>query len=160
MRLLTLLFLVLATSFTHVRAELAPEAVKRAKMRIESLLGNRRGAAPTPVNPANPFVLPQSAPAPQEGQPPINEAPVTKTDVLTRLAKALNVSGYMGIKGVPHLIINRQPYRQNDLIPVRDGSGSVSFLLLKSITESDFTLELDGVELQQKIEEKKTGARQ
>ena len=149
MRHLTLILLAVAIGLPSVRAELSPDVVRRAKLRIESLLGNRRGASPTPVNPANPFILPQNAPAPQEG-PPTTEAPLTKVDALTRLAASLNVSGYMQIKGVPHLIINRQSYRQNDLIPVREGSGSVSFLLLKAITEGDFTLELDGVELQQK----------
>ena len=147
----TLLFLVLATLLSSTRAaELTPEILGRAKARIETLLGNRRGASPTPVNPANPFVLPESATAPVEGPPPLTEAPATKSVALARLAATLNVSGYIVIKDVPHLIINRQTYRQNDLIPVRESGGSVSFLLLKTITETEFTLELDGTELPQK----------
>lgn len=150
MRHLALTFLLLATMLPAVRAELAPDVLKRAKSRVESLLGNRRGASPATINPANPFVLPQSALTTQETPAPIGNVPLTKSDNLTRLAASLNVSGYIQIQGVPHLIINRQTYRENDLIPVREASGSVSFILLKKISESDFVLELDGVELQQK----------
>jgi len=150
MRSFVLIFLVLATFATTTRAELSPDVLRRAKARIESLLGNRRGASPTPVNPANPFQLPEVAPVAPEGPTPTTEAPPNKSDLLTRLAATLNVSGYIQIQGVPHLIINRQPYRENDLIPVREAGGSVSFLHLKKITESDFTLELDEVELVQK----------
>ena len=150
MRHLTLFLIALVILLPATKAELAPDALRRAKQRIESLLGNRRGASPTPVNPANPFLLPQTTPTTQEAPVPSGEIPLTKADTLTRLAANLNVSGYIQIKGVPHLIINRQSYRQNDLIPVREPGGSVSFLLLKTITESDFTLELDGAELQQK----------
>lgn len=149
MRFFALIFLLLATLLPAVRAELAPEVLKRAKARVESLLGNRRGASPAPVNPANPFVLPQTISATSEGQgpAPANDVPLSKTDTLARLAAALNVSGYVQIQGVPHLVINRLSYRENDLIPVRDATGSVIFLHLKKITESDFTLELDEVEL-------------
>jgi hypothetical protein len=82
-----------------------------------------------------------------EAPAPPSDVPLTKADNLSRLAASLNVSGYMQIQGVPHLIINRQTYRANDLIPVREAGGGVSFPLLKTITASDFVLELDGVEL-------------
>ena len=150
MRKFALTLLILAILLPATKAELTPAILKRAKARVESLLGSRRGASPAPVNPANPFVLPQNASASSETPAPAGNVPLTKTDALTRLAAALNVSGYMQIQGVPHLIINRQPYQENDLIPVREASGSVSFLRLKKITESDFILELDDVELQQK----------
>src|ERR1035437_9390768 len=105
MRLLALILLVLATLLPATRAELAPNVLKRAKSRIEALLGNRRNASPTPVNPANPFELPQAAPAVHEGPAPTGDVSLTKTDTLTRLAATLNVSGYMEIQSVPHLII-------------------------------------------------------
>lgn len=143
--------LLLALVIPASGAELSPDVLKRAKSRIEALLGNRRGASPTPVDPANPFVLPQTATvAVQVENTPVADAPVTKVEALTRLAASLNVSGYIQIQGQPHLIINRQTYRENDLIPVRDAAGSISFLLLKKITETEFILELDGVEHQQK----------
>lgn len=148
MRHLTLAVLILATLLPAVRAELSPDVLKRAKSRVESLLGNRRGAAPAPVNPANPFTLPQSAVTTNEAPAPVpNDVPLTKADNLSRLAASLIVSGYIQIQGVPHLIINRQTYRENDLIPVREAGGGVSFILLKTITEADFVLEMDGVEL-------------
>jgi len=150
MRPLALILLVLATLLPAHGAELVPNVLKRAKTRIESLLGNRRGASPTPVNPANPFELPVATPAPHEGPAPTGDVSLTKSDTLTRLAATLSVSGYLQIQGVPHLIINRQAYRENDLIPVREAGGSVSFLHLKKITEHDFTLELDDIELLQK----------
>jgi len=150
MRQLALTLLLLAVLLPPVRADLAPNVLKRAKARIESLLGNRRGASLPPVNPANPFDLPQAAPAIHEMVTPSGDVVSGKTGTLARLAATLNVSGYVQIQGVPHLIINRQPYRENDLIPVREAGGSVSFLLLKKITEHDFTLELDGLELQLK----------
>lgn len=151
MRNFALILLLAATLAPMARAEISPEVLKRAKARIETLLGNRRGAAPTPVNPANPFVLPESAPVAREAGTILTvEAPPAKSDILTRLAAQLNVTGYIQIQGVPHLIINRLPYRENDLIPVRDASGSVTFVHLKKITDGDYTLELDDVELLQK----------
>ncbi len=150
MRIFALLLLLLALVRPSLRAELAPDVLPRAKARIETLLGNRHGASRTPAEPANPFVLPQATPVAQESPTPVGDIPANKTDALARLAATLKVSGFIQIKGAPHLIINRQPYRENDLIPVREASGSVAFLLLKKITEADFTLELDGVELLQK----------
>jgi len=145
----TLLLLLLATILPSMGAELNPDVQKRAKQRIESLLGNRRGASSAPENVANPFVLPQTAPTNPVEQSPTGDLPL-KGDILTRLGASLKVSGYIQTKGVPYLTINRQTYRENDLIPVREGGGSVTFLLLKKITEADFILELDGVELLQK----------
>ena len=150
MRHLACTLLILVAMLPTARAELAPDVLKRARSRVESLLGNRRGASPAPINLANPFVQPQSPPTTQETPAPIGDVPLTKSGNLTRLAASLNVSGYIQIQGIPHLIINRQTYRENDLIPVREAGGSVSFLLLKTITAGDFVLELDGVELQQK----------
>jgi hypothetical protein len=150
MRTLALILLLLATLPPPARAELAPNVLRRAKARIEALLGNRRGASPTPVDPANPFNLPQSGTITREETVPAGNTAPTKSDTLTRLAASLNVSGYVQIQGVPHLIINRQAYRENDLIPVRETSGSVTFLHLKKITDHDFTLELDDAELLQK----------
>lgn len=151
MRTFALIILLAATLAPMAGAELSPDVLKRAKARIDALLGNRRGAAPTPVNPANPFLLPETAPVARDpGTIVTVEAPPAKSDILTRLAAMLNVSGYIQIQGVPHLIINRLPYRENDLIPVRDAGGSVTFLHLKKITSGDFTLELDDVELLQK----------
>jgi hypothetical protein len=130
--------------------ELAPDTLRRAKLRIETLLGNRRGAPPVTTSPANPFTLPQAA-APTEPAPVVpNDAPVTKADVLTRLASSLTVSGYVQIQGVPHLIINRQAYHEDDLVPIRDSNGSVTFVRLKKISAGDFTLELDDIEITQK----------
>ena len=151
MKRLALILLIVAALPPAARAaELSPEVLKRAKARIESLLGNRRGGAPTPVDPANPFVLPQTTTPVPEAAVLSPDAPISKSDSLSRLAATLNVSGYIQIQGVPHLIINRQAYRENDLIPVREAGGSVSFLHLKKITEHDFTLELDDIELLQK----------
>lgn len=150
MRRLALIFLLAATALPVVGAELTPEDLRRARARVESLLGNRRGASPAPVNPANPFVLPQAAPTVQTVPVPAGDVPLTRSDNLARLAASLNVSGYLLIQGVPHLAINRLTYRENDLIPVREANGSVSFLLLKSIAGGNFVLELDGAELEQK----------
>lgn len=150
MKRFTLIALLVALLLPAARAELSPDFLRRARTRVDSLLGNRRGASPAPVNPPNPFILPQTAPTTQEAPAPVGDIPLTKSDNLARLAASLNVSGYIEIQGVPHLIINRLTYRANDLIPVREASGSVSFLLLKSINEGNFVLELDGVELSQK----------
>ncbi len=144
------ILLLMAMLLPATGAELTPAVLKRAKSRIESLLGNRHGAATAPVDPANPFILPQNGPVASAVPTPTNTVPQTKSDALTRLAASLNVSGYVQIQGVPHLIINGRAYQENDLIPVREASGSVAFVRLKQITESDFILELDDVELQQK----------
>jgi hypothetical protein len=149
MKPLVLILLFFVTLPPPARAELAPETLKRAKSRIESLLGNRRSASPPPANPANPFVLPQSTPVVTEGPAPASDG-LNRSDTLTRLAATLSVTGYIQIKGVPHLVVNGHNYKENELIPVREAGGSVSFLHLKNITDHDFTLELDGVELLQK----------
>jgi hypothetical protein len=150
MRHLALTLLIFSALCSSGRAELDPAVLKRAKSRVESLLGNRRGASPAPVNPANPFILPQSTTTAPEMPVAPTDIPLTKSDALTRLAASLNVSGYIEIQGVPHLTVNRQTYRQNDLIPVRDANGSVAFLLLKTITAENFVLEWEGIELLQK----------
>jgi len=148
MKKLALIVLIIAFVLPVSGAELTPAVLKRAKSRIESLLCSRRGASATPVDPANPFVLPQNTSS--ETPAPTSNVPPAKSDALTRLAASLKVSGYVQIQDVPHLIIDGRNYQENDLIPVREASGSVIFLHLKKITETDFILELDDHELQQK----------
>lgn len=146
---LVLLSLAFAARAGAAPTELSPEVLRGAKARIDSLLSARRDTTQAAADPANPFVLPASPVT--AGEPvaptPTNDVPLTKADTLTRLASLLKVTGYVQIQGVPHLVINRQAYRENDPVPVREPGGGVTFIRIKKITETDLTVELDDVEL-------------
>ncbi len=143
----TLTFLLLALA-THpvVRAELSPQAIKRSHNHIDQLLGLRRNPPPPPDNPANPFALPE-VPKPVT----TDTAPVpVETDNLKQIVSALRINGFVELSDVPHLVINGLPYKEGDLIAVKQPGGT-TYLRLKKVSVKLYILELNGKEYQSSL---------
>ncbi len=146
MKRLPLLLLALCAALPAGRAELTPQVLKRARSRIEQLLGPRRNPPAPPADPANPFLAPGPAQAVATAETPV----VSDTDTVKRLAGLLKINGFVQIQGIPHLIIDRLPYKENDLVAVKERSGTF-YLRLKKITARTYILELNGKEFQSSL---------
>jgi hypothetical protein len=145
-RLLHFLF-ALAVAAPAIAAEVTPAMIRRTNARIEQLLGPRLNPPAAPANLANPFVLPDVIQAPASVE---SSAAPTDSETLKRLQGVLKVNGLVEIQGKLHLIINRLPYREGDLVAVKEASGT-TYLRLKKITPRTYVLELNGKEYQSSL---------
>ena len=132
---------------------------KQTRARIEDLY-RHRNAPPEPLTAkSNPFRPPgiaaatvapvRSAPSgPVEpGTEPVPAAadPQTAQMLLQQGTAALKISGFFEIAGVTHLVINRRPYKEGDVVPTQV-NGEAVYLRVRSIVDRSVTLTLDGVE--------------
>ena len=145
-RFLQFLF-ALALVAPAIAAEITPTLIKRTNARVEQLLGPKLHPPPAPANLANPFVLPDVVHAPASVE---TSAAPSDSETLKRLQGVLKVNGLVEIQGKLHLIINRLPYREGDLVAIKEPSGT-TYLRLKKITPRTYVLELNGKEYQSSL---------
>jgi hypothetical protein len=145
-RFLHFLF-ALALVAPAIAAEITPTMIKRTNARIELLLGPRLHPPAIPANLANPFVVPDVVRSPASVD--ASAAP-SDSETLKRLQGALKVNGLVEIQGKLHLIINRLPYQEGDLVAVKEAGGT-TYLRLKKITPRTYVLELNGLEYQSSL---------
>jgi hypothetical protein len=141
------LLLALSLVAPAVAAEITPATIKRTNARVELLLGPKLHPPSTPANLANPFVVPDVILAPASAEVP---ATPSDSETLKRLQGVLKVNGLVEIQGKLHLIINRLPYREGDLVAIKEASGT-TYLRLKKITPRTYVLELNGREYQSSL---------
>jgi hypothetical protein len=139
--------LALALVAPAIAAEITPAMNKRTNARVELLLGPKLRPPSTPANLANPFVVPDAIQAPASVE--ASAAP-SDSETLKRLQGALKINGFVEIQGKLHLIINRLPYQEGDLVAIKEASGT-TYLRLKKITPRTYVLELNGREYQSSL---------
>jgi hypothetical protein len=138
----------------------ATDRFERTKERIDALLKNRLKPVPLPANPPNPFLLTEAAstttpgsatdhgtePAPHDGATVFDvTAPHNDAEFLAFYAGTLKISGTVQLNGRPQLIINQSPYKEGDLILLRNKEASI-YLKVVRIAPGELTLGYNGVE--------------
>jgi len=152
-----LLLLAAAAAAPAVKApayEKAADRFERTKARIEALLKSRLKPTPLPATLPNPFEVPGGLAAAaandhDDSANPAEPKPVTpllppgsNSEILAAFAAQLKISGTAEFNGQIHLIINRVPYKEGDLIPVTNQNG-ITRLRLTRVSLSELTLGLN-----------------
>lgn len=134
---------------------------KEVKERIAELYAYRNRVVP-PLEPRhNPFRTPGSivmaARTGTEGEggarvpagtipAPADTAPGTSLSLLQQGAATLRVSGIVEISGRAHLVINKRPYKEGDVVQTQV-QGEAVYLRIKEIARRSVTLSLDDAEM-------------
>lgn len=126
---------------------------RQVRNKINDLYQHRNEAPPAPDPRASPFRpagQPVVAPAPAENKP---EAPAEPANgesrnlaLLQQGAATLRVSGTLEIGGRSHLVINKRPYKQGDVVPAVV-EGETIYLRVREIGRRTVTLVLNDAEM-------------
>lgn len=126
---------------------------RQVRNKINDLYQHRNEAPPPPdprVSPFRPAGQPVVAPAPTEtktegpAEPALGES--RSLALLQQGAATLRVSGTLEIGGRSHLVINKRPYKQGDVVPAVV-EGETIYLRLREIGRRTVTLVLNDAEM-------------
>jgi hypothetical protein len=122
----------------------AADRFTETRARIDSLLGARLKPAGLPDEISNPFATGSGRPPPAQDVKP-GQTPRVESDetVLVRFASQLRIGGVIHIGDRPHLVLNQTPYKEGDLIQLRN-SEPPEYVRLTGITMREFTLTYRG----------------
>lgn len=137
---------------TSVALPLAPR-FNQTRARIGALFEHRNEAPSppqarsNPFRPAGPLITTPREPTPAGAGDGVAAPDDGSTlGLLQQSAATLKVSGTFEIGGTTHLVINRRPYKEGDVVPTQVGSEAV-YLRVRSISDRSVTLVLDGTEM-------------
>jgi len=156
LRLLGLLLILTAASWGAEPASTPSTTNPRFKQthaHIEALFQNRRTSAKAPDPRQNPFrtageLLPsvvQAPVSPGENAPPA-PAPSSDEDLLRQAVATLKVGGIVLIDGRAQLTINKDTYKEGDILTARVQAVPV-YLRIRQITSNSIVFVLNNAEL-------------